>query len=158
MLQSFQKLSAEPGSPLRKQPANGLDVMSWLQQAELKLKDARMQAVSPATRMDAAYDAVLFCCLAVACAEGYRAGSEKGHHVVVLEGAAQAVGLTEHQFDELDTLREWRNRKYRGGFKVEPSEVDEGVAIAAPFLEKVADWFANKHTTLLKRAAGQAGS
>lgn len=158
MLQSFQKLSAEPGSPLRKQSANGLDVMSWLQQAEVKLKDARMQAVSPATRMDAAYDAVLFCCLAVACAQGYRAGSEKGHHAVVIEGTAQAVGLTEHQFDELDTLRDWRNRKYRAAFKVEPDEVDEAIAIAAPFLEKVADWFATKHITLIKRAVSQAKS
>lgn len=156
MLQSFQKLSAEPGSPLRKQSANGLDVMSWLQQAEVKLKDARMQAVSPATRMDAAYDAVLFCCLAVACAQGYRAGGEKGHHAVVIEGTAQAVGLTEHQFDELDTLRDWRNRKYRAAFKVEPDEVDEAIAIAAPFLGQVADWFATKHITLIKRAVSQA--
>ncbi len=156
MLQSFQKLSAEPGSPLREQPANGPDVMSWLQQAQIKLKDARMKAVSPATRMDAAYDAVLFCCLAVACAQGYRAGSEKGHHAVVLEGAAQAVGLTQHQFDELDTLRDWRNRKYRAAFKVEVDEVEEGIAIAAPFLEKVGDWFATNRVMLLKRAAGQA--
>ena len=155
MPQSFQKLSAEPGSALHKQSANGLDVMSWLQLADLKLKDARMAAVSPATRMDAAYDAVLFCCLAVACAEGYRAGSEKGHHAVVIEGAARALGLTMHQHDELDTLREWRNRKYRGGFKVEPTEVDEAITIAAPFLEKVGQWFATKHLALIKRAAGQ---
>lgn len=149
ILRSFKQLSAEPGSPLRKQAANGVDVMAWLQQAEVKLKDAGLPAVSPATRMDAAYDAVLFCCLAITCAQGFRAGSEKGHHVAVLEGAAQAVGLTEHQFDELDTLRDWRNRKYRAAFKVELDEVEEAIAIAAPFLSQVAEWFASRHATLL---------
>lgn len=156
MPQSFQQLSAEPDSPLRKQAANGLDVMTWLQQAQLKLADAKMLAVSPATRMDAAYDAVLFCCLAVACAEGYRAGSDKGHHAVVLEGAAQCFSLTEHQFDELDTLREWRNRKYRAAFKVEPHEVDEAIEIAEPFLAKVAEWFASNHVKLLRQGVAQA--
>lgn len=107
MLQSFHELSAQPDSPLRRQAPNGLDVMSWLQHAHLKLQDAGLSAVSPATRLDAAYDAVLFCCLAVASAQGYRAGSEKGHHAVVLEGAAQAMGLTVLQFDQLDTLRDW---------------------------------------------------
>jgi len=60
------------------------------------------------------------------------------------------------RFDELDTLRDWRSRKYRSGFKVESSEVDEAIAIATPFLEKVAEWFASHHATLLKQAAGQS--
>ena len=156
MLRSFKELSAEPDSPLRNLPPNGRDVMAWLQQAQLKLTDASIPQVSLTTRLDAAYDAVLFCCLAVACAQGYRAGSEKGHHVVVLEGAAHAIGLTETKFDELDTLRDWRSRKYRSGFKVEPQEVDEAIAIATPFLGRVAEWFASNHATLLKQAAGQS--
>jgi len=156
MPRSFKELSTEPGTPLRAQAPNGRDVMAWLQQAQLKLTDAGIAQVSLTTRLDAAYDAVLFCCLAVACAQGWRAGSEKGHHVVVLEGAAQAIGLTESRFDELDTLRDWRSRKYRSGFKVEFSEVDEAIAIATPFLEKVAEWFASHHATLLKQAAGQS--
>ena len=153
MLLSFKQLSAEPGSPLEKRPANGVDVMTWLEQAHAKLADARVTTISLSTRLDAAYDAVLFCCLAVACAEGYRAGSEKGHHVVVLKGAAQALGLGETRFDEVDTLRDWRSRKYRSGFKVEPYEVDEAIAIAEPFLADVAQWFGANHATLLKQAA-----
>jgi len=137
-------------------PPNGRDVMAWLQQAQFKLMDAGIAQVSLTTRLDAAYDAVLFCCLAVACAQGYRAGSEKGHHIVVLEGAAHAVGLTQTKFDELDTLRDWRSRKYRSGFKVEPREVDEAIAIATPFVGQVAEWFASHHATLLKQAAQQS--
>ena len=156
MPRSFKELSTEPGTPLRAQAPNGRDVMAWLQQAQLKLTDAGIAQVSLTTRLDAAYDAVLFCCLAVACAQGWRAGSEKGHHVVVLEGAAQAIGLAETRFDELDTLRDWRSRKYRSGFKVESREVDEAIAIATPFLGQVAEWFATQHATLLKQVAGRS--
>jgi hypothetical protein len=153
MLRSFKQLSAEPGSALNSQPANGVDVMTWLQQAQHKLDDARVTTISLSTRLDAAYDAVLFCCLAVACAQGYRASSEKGHHMVILEGAAQTLGLSQARYDEVDTLRDWRARKYRSGFKVEAHEVDEAIAIVAPFLEKVAQWFSTNHVTLLKQAA-----
>ena len=91
MLQSLSQLALEPGSPLQPQPANARDVVQWLRQAELKLQDARQQVISAGTRMDAAWDAALFACLAVACAEGYRATAEKGHHVTVLTGAIHAL-------------------------------------------------------------------
>lgn len=155
-MRTFQELIACPDTPLRRQAANGVDVMAWLKQAQLTLLDAKMTAVSPVTRMDAAYDAVLFCCLAVACAQGYRCGSERGHHAVVLEGAVKAMGLGSMQYDALDTLRDWRNRKYRGGLRADPREVDEAIEIVEPFLATVADWFAANHAQLLKRASGPA--
>lgn len=73
-------------------------------------------------------------CLAVACAEGWRATSDKGHHQVALEGAAAAIGLSQSRLDELDTLRDWRNREYRAGFNVEPEELGEAIAWVSPFL------------------------
>jgi hypothetical protein len=82
MLKSFRQLAAEPGAPLKSQPENARDVVAWLQQAQVKLQDARQAIVSPGTRMDAAWDAVLLSSLAVACAEGWRATSDRGHHAV----------------------------------------------------------------------------
>ena len=152
MLRSFDQLAAEPGTPLRNQAPNARDVKAWLTQAQAKLNDARIAQVSAPTRMDAAYDAVLFCALAVACAQGWRAGSEKGHHAVVLEGAAQAIGWGELGFDELDTLRDWRSRKYRAGFDIKPDEVNEAIAMATPFLEQVGEWFLSRQAKLLKQA------
>ena len=101
--------------------------------------------------MDAAWDAVLMACLAVACAEGWRATSEKGHHAVVLEGAVQALGLGISRHDELDTLRDWRNRKYRAGFVVEKTELDEALRWVTPFLADVAHWFGEHHSKLMKQ-------
>lgn len=155
MLQSFKQLALEPGTPLHLQPANGRDVVSWLRQAQLKLQDAGQPAVSEGTRMDAAWDAVLFACLAVACAEGYRASGEKGHHVVVLTGAAHALALGQIRYDELDTLREWRNRKYRPGQLVQLVEVAEALALVEPFLTDVSAWFNAHHGTLIKQGLSQ---
>jgi tellurite resistance protein len=138
---SFQELAAEPGAPLKRQPANGRDAVHWLKQASVKLVDAQQSVISANTRMDAAWDAVLMACLAVACAEGWRATSDKGHHQVVLEGTAAAIGLSQFRLDELDTLRDWRNRKYRAGFNVEPEELAEAIAWVAPFLDEVGAGF-----------------
>lgn len=148
---SFQELAAEPGAPLKRQPANGRDAVHWLRQASVKLADAQQSVISANTRMDAAWDAVLMACLAVACAEGWRATSDKGHHQVVLEGTAAAIGLSQFRLDELDTLRDWRNRKYRAGFKVEPEELVEAIAWVAPFLDEVGRWFQGQHAALVKQ-------
>jgi tellurite resistance protein len=148
---SFQELAAEPGAPLKRQAANGRDAMHWLQQATVKLADARQTVISANTRMDAAWDAVLMACLAVACAEGWRATSDKGHHQVVLEGTAAALGLAQSRLDELDTLRDWRNRKYRAGFNVEAEELAEAIAWVEPFLEEVGRWFKREKAALVKQ-------
>lgn len=150
-MRSFQTLAAEPGAPLKRQPANGRDAVHWLRQASVKLTDARQTVISANTRMDAAWDAVLMACLAVACAEGWRATSDKGHHQVVLEGTASVVGLTQARMDELDTLRDWRNRKYRAGFTVEPEELVEALAWVSPFLDDVGDWFKKEKAALVKQ-------
>lgn len=65
MLRSFPQLAAEPDAPLKPLPANARDVVAWLQQAQVKLDDARQTVVSAGTRMDASWDAVLLACLAV---------------------------------------------------------------------------------------------
>jgi hypothetical protein len=101
--------------------------------------------------MDAAWDAVLLACLAVACAEGWRATSDRGHHVVVLEGAAQAIGLPQHRYDELDALRDWRNRKYRAGQFMTVEEVAEAIAWVEPFQRAVGAWFAKHHAVLMRQ-------
>jgi hypothetical protein len=156
MLRSFKQLASEPDAPLRSLAANARDV-SCLQAAQVKLNDAQQTVVSAGTRMDAAWDAVLLACLAVACAQGWRATSDKGHHAAVFEGAAQAIGLGQGRFDELDALRDWRNRKYRAGQFSTINEVNEAIALVTPFQADVAAWFANQHPALMKRGMGGVG-
>lgn len=151
MLKSFQELARLPDAPLRALAVNARDVVQWLVESQTKLDDARHPAISNGTRMDAAWDAVLMTCLAVACAQGWRATSDRGHHVVVLEGACQALGLSEARFDELDTLRDWRNRKYRAGHAVDDAELQEALDWVEPFLTEGAEWFGRQHRDLMQR-------
>lgn len=151
MLRSFHHLATEPDAPVKQQATNARDCVAWLQGAQVKLTDARQTAVSAGTRMDAAWDAVFMACMAVAAAQGWRITSGHGHHVAALEGAAQAVSLSIMSFDELDTLRDWRNRKYRAGFQVDAQELAEALELVESFLKTVADWFAERHANLLAR-------
>jgi hypothetical protein len=154
MLCSFKQLAAEPDAPLKPQAANARDVVAWLQAAQVKLNDARQTVVSAGTRVDAAWDAVLLWCLAVACAEGWRATSDKGHHAAVFEGAAHAMALGQGRFDHLDALRDWRNRKYRAGQFSTPAEVEEAIALVISFQADVASWFAERHPVMMKQGLG----
>ncbi len=151
MLKSFRELATQLDAPLRPLAVNARDAVQWLAQAQIKLQDARQAVISNGTRMDVSWDAVLLACMAVACAEGWRVTSDRGHHVVVLEGACEAMGLGEIRFDELDILRDWRNRKYRAGFTVEDSELEEALEWVGVFLEDVARWYRAQHRDLLQR-------
>ena len=154
MLRSFKQLASEPDAPLKPLAANARDVVAWLQAAKVKLSDAQQSVVTAGTRMDAAWDAVLLACLAVACAQGWRATSDSGHHAAVFEGAAQAMGLSQSRYDELDALRDWRNRKYRAGQFSIAAEVEEAIALVKPFQADMAIWFAGQHAVLMKQGFG----
>lgn len=131
-------------------PQNVAQIREWLRAADEKLGDARNESVSKGTRMDAAYDVVLCCGLAVLSADGWRAGSEPGHHAEVLEAMAAALGLKQAQFDELDAVRGWRNRKYRGALTPEEAELRTALNWARRIHERTGSWLAANHARLLK--------
>jgi len=140
-LNSFADLIKRPGSPLSPERAvNARQIADWIAAAADKIKDALRKENSSSTRMDAAYDAVLFSALAVASASKYRVSSREGHHIVVLEGAARAIGYTESKFDEVDALREWRNRKYTAGFTARENDIVEAIKTATDFFELAKAW------------------
>lgn len=140
-LSSFEELIKRPGSPLTpERTVNKQQIGEWVRAAGEKINDAGRIENSSSTRMDAAYDAVLFCALAVALASRYRVSSKEGHHVVVLEGAARTIGYTESKFDEVDALRVWRNRKYTAGFTARERDIVEAVKTATQFQELASAW------------------
>jgi hypothetical protein len=158
MLRSFRQLASEPHSPLKPQAANARDVVGWLKAAQVKLKDAQQTVISAGTRMDATWDAVLLACLAVACAKGWRLTADKGHHAAAFEGAAEAMGLSQGRFDELDALRDWRNRKYRAGQSATAEEVEEAVALVTSFQGDVSSWFNDHHRVLIQQGMSGGAS
>ncbi len=131
-------------------PQNLAQIREWLRAADEKLEDAQNGSVSKGTRMDAAYDVVLCCGLAVLSAQGWRASSEPGHHAEVLETMAAALGLRQAQFDELDAVRGWRHRKYRGALSPQDSELKTALDWARRIHERTESWLAANHSRLLR--------
>lgn len=76
---------------------NRQTIQSQLRAAVQKYKDAQNTSVSDPTRLDAAYDAILFCALAVFAAQGYRISSKPGHHRIAMEGLAGTLNPVSHR-------------------------------------------------------------
>ena len=95
----------EGSKVFRLAPVDKRLIRSLIDAAQAKTRDVEVEAVSLDTRVEAAYDAVFDCCLAVLNAEGYRVTSAPEHHKQALEAACALVGTGERLYDELDALR-----------------------------------------------------
>ena len=83
-------------------------------------------------------------------AQGWRAGSEPGHHTELLEAMGAVLGLKQAQFDERDAVRGWRHRKYRGALTREDAELGTALGWARRIHERTASWLAANHARLPK--------
>lgn len=125
-------------------------VQDLLKSATLKFADAERAANFGATRIEAAYDAILIAALAVFAAQGLRVTSEAGHHQVALEGLAAELRLSQALVDEISELREIRNKKYTGLAHINPADIKAALDIAKRVLSETAAWLSTNHPDLLK--------
>ena len=146
-----QKLAQEEPRTVRaERTINKGTVQDLLKSAMLKFGDARREANSGATRLEAAYDAILMAALAVFAAQGFRITSEPGHHQVALEGLAAELRLAQSLVDEISELREIRNKKYTGLAHVNPADIKTALEIAKRVLSETEAWIATNYADLLK--------
>ena len=86
---------------LKEHPPDAAEVQRLLAAAARNIADARVTTISPETRFDAAYKAVMQAALAALMAHGYR----PGHHVTVVQGLTLTIGLAPARVTVIDTLR-----------------------------------------------------
>lgn len=149
MLRTPEAFVKEGSKVFRTAPTDKHLIRGLIETAQWKANDVEIEAVSLDTRVEAAYDAVFDCCLAVLNAVGYRISSAPGHHEQALEAACALVGIGEGLHDRLDALREVRNQKYTGARR---SARDLAVARDAmnQFSELVVTWLTVHHPHLLR--------
>jgi len=131
----------------------GLDkgtVQELLAAGVQKFQDANRKANSGPTRLEAAYDAMLFCALAIFAARGYRVTAEKGHHTVALEGMAAELQLAQAHIDQIEAVQEIRNTKYTGLLKVSDADMKTALEQAQRVLNQTEAWFQANRPGLLK--------
>ncbi|MDB5817288.1 MAG: hypothetical protein JWQ11_928 [Rhizobacter sp.] len=111
----------------RPNAVNKATVQDLLKAGVAKCEDAQKDVSGP-TRVELCFDVALFCGLAVFEAEGLRVGSETGHHKLILEGLAGALGYSEGIHDRLDAMRRLRSSKYTGFTSVAAADLKQRLA------------------------------
>lgn len=135
---------------LKEHPADAAEIQKLLSAARRNLRDSGVLEISPETRFDAAYKAIMQAALAALMANGYRPDTNSaGHHMTVLQSLPITVGLASERMVVLDALRRRRNLSDYTG-----EEVDDGLAVnctqqAGQLLEDVATWLALNHPELM---------
>lgn len=124
----------EPTLVRQERTRNRQTIQSQLRAAVQKYQDALNTSVSGPTRLDAAYDAILFSALAVFAAQGYRITAQAGHHRIAMEGLAASLGMGEGPHDEPDALLDLRNSKYEGFESVDEPTLADALHLAKHIL------------------------
>ena len=126
---------------LKEHPPDAAEVQRLLAAAARNLADARVTTISPETRFDAAYRAVMQAALAALMAHGYRPDTNRpGHHVTVLQGLPLTIGLAPARVTVLDTLRRKRNLSDYTGEDIDDSSAEHCTAEADRLLQDVTAW------------------
>ena len=126
---------------LKEHPPDAAEVQWLVAAAARNLADARVTTISPETRFDAAYKAVMQAALAALMAHGYRPDTNRpGHHATVVQGLTLTIGLASARVTVLDTLRRKRNLSDYTGEDIDDSSVEHCIIEADLLLRDVTAW------------------
>ncbi len=141
---------------LKPHPPDAAEVQRLLLAAGRSLADARVTAISPETRFDAAYRAVMQAALAALMANGYRPDTSRpGHHATLVQGLVLTIGLVPARVMVLDALRRKRNLADYTGEDIDDSSTTQCIAEAERLLRDVKAWIRVNRPALI--AAGGKG-
>ena len=135
---------------LKAHPPDAAEVQQLLAAAARNLADARVTTISPETRFDAAYKAMMQAALAALMAHGYRPDTNRpGHHVTVVQGLTLTIGLAPARVTVIDTLRRKRNLSDYTGEDIDDSSVEHCIAEADRLLQEVTAWLTAHRSQLI---------
>ena len=142
---------------LKAHPPDAAEVQRLLLAAGRGLADARVTAISPETRFDAAYRSVMQAALAAMMANGYRPDTSRpGHHATMVQGLALTIGLAPVRIKVLDALRRKRNLADYTGEDIDDSSTTQCIAEAEHLLREVKSWLKANRPELI--AIGEKGN
>ncbi len=135
---------------LKEHPPNREEIGRLLAAARRNLADAKVTAVSPETRFDAAYKAIMQTALAALMAHGYRPDTNRpGHHLTIVQGLSLTIGLLPARIAVLDTLRRQRNVADYTGEDVDDSSARHCAKEAEHLLTDVTTWLKTNRPGLM---------
>lgn len=109
--------------------------------ARRNLKETSIPGLSPETRFDLAYKAVMQCGLFALMANGYRPSTnEPGHHATIIQTLPLTVGLDNERMIVLDKMRRIRNVNDYSGDTVSEEEAAACIRSAESLLTSITAW------------------
>lgn len=136
---------------LKSHVTDSVEIKRLLDAAQRNLADAHVEAISPETRFDAAYKAIMQAALAALMANGFRPDTNRpGHHMTVLQSLPTTIGLPSERMTVLDTLRRKRNLSDYTGEDVDDISAQHCIREAEQLLREVVGWL-KKNTPGLMR-------
>lgn len=139
------------GKGLEREPPSAEEVQRLLRKANIRLQDARSEAISTESRFDLAYEAILQLALCGLRANGYRPGSRGGHHVIALQSLTKTIGYPKEKIRLLDEFRRQRAiGLYDGSFDPTDSEIQALLETADDLKRCLQDWLEQNHPELTK--------
>lgn len=138
---------------LKAHPPQPEEIGRLLVAAQRNLRDAHVEQISPETRFDAAYKAIMQSALAALMMHGYRPDTNRpGHHMTVLQSTPLTIGLEQKRMVVLDALRRKRNVADYTGDDVDHSMADTCIAQAKQLIDEVLAWREANRPELVPKA------
>ena len=126
---------------LKAHPPDGQEIGRLLSAAQRNLGDARIKGLSPESRFDIAYKAIMQAALAALMSHGYRPSTDRpGHHITVIQGLSLTIGLSSERMAVLDAMRRKRAQSDYTGADVDEGSADACIVAAEKLLKDVRKW------------------
>ena len=137
---------------LKPHASEAAEIERLLIAARRNLRDARVTSISPETRFDAAYKAIMQGALAALMMHGYRPDTNRpGHHMTVIQTLPLTIGVDAKRIIVLDTLRRQRNVADYTGDDVDETTARHCIAEAERLIEDVTTWRRSNRPDLVQQ-------
>jgi uncharacterized protein (UPF0332 family) len=137
---------------LKEHPVQAEEIERLLAAAQRNLRDAHVESISPETRFDAAYKAIMQAALAALMMHGYRPDTKRpGHHMTVVQSTPLTIGLQSKRMVVLDALRRQRNVADYTGDDVDVSMAESCIAEAKWLIDDVLAWRKSNRPELIQK-------
>ena len=126
------------------------EITGLFKKAERKLVDAKIQSVSPESRLEMAYTVILTLATIALRAAGYRVTNLSSTHYIILKTLPDTLKIKKDRVHYFQKLRKKRHLEiYSPESKVFTREASEAVGESERLLAEVKEWLAENHSELI---------
>jgi hypothetical protein len=136
---------------LERHETDAVQVRRLLESSARCSDDARQKSITPETRLEAGYRAIMQLSMLALWANGYRPTSASGHHVTMIQSLVHSTGLDKDRMQVLDTFRVKRNAINYTGEDMDIASVEACIAAGEDLTHHVRNWLTINRPDLIYR-------